>query len=305
MEQVLTDAMHTDLLERIRALSTPLKTEATDYQCQNTLKAPIRAVIFDVYGTLLISESGDVGVTLPQDKGNDIEESLSALGIEAKPGVGEHATKVYQNAIKDKHGLARKHGIEQPEVEIREIWQDVCESLINRNLIDQLPTNNDVLRLAVEYECRANPTWPAENAVTTLKSLQDFGLQLGIVSNAQFYTPLCIEALLGATIEQLGFDKKLCAWSYLAGQAKPSTVMYEQVSEALKTKGILTQESLFIGNDMLNDIAAASEAGFQTMVFAGDRKSLRLREGDGRCSGVRPNACISTLTELAVTLSSM
>ena len=305
MEHVLTDAMHTDLLERIRALSTPLKTEATDYQCQNTLKAPIRAVILDVYGTLLISESGDVGVTLPQDIGNYIEESFSALGIEAEPDVGEHAAKVYRNAIKDTHGLARKHGTEQPEVEIREIWQNVCESLINLNLIDQLPTNDDVLRLAVEYECRANPAWPAENAVTALKSLQDCGLRLGLVSNAQFYTPLYIEALLGATIEQLGFDKKLCAWSYLVGEAKPSTVMYEQVSEALKRKGILTRESLFVGNDMLNDIAAASKAGFQTMIFAGDRKSLRLREGDRRCSGVRPNACISTLPELAVTLSSM
>jgi len=305
MVHELTDAMHADLLERIRARSTPLEPELTDYQCQNTLKAPIRGVIFDVYGTLLISQSGDVGVTRPQDKGIHMEGSFTALGIEIEPGVGEHAAKVYRNVIKDKHDLARTHGIEQPEVEIREIWRIVCELLLDVNLIDQLPTNDDVLRLAVEYECRSNPIWPAANAVKTFESLKDCGLRLGIVSNAQFYTPLSIEALLGATIEQLGFDQELCAWSYVMGEAKPSTAMYEQVSEALRRKGILPQESLYVGNDMLNDVAAASEVGFQTVIFAGDRKSLRLREGDGRCSGVRPDASISTLAELAVILSSM
>jgi len=303
MELCITDAMRADLLERIRALSTPLKPDATDYQCQNTLKVPIRAVIFDVYGTLLISQTGDVGVTRPQDKGNHMGASFAALDIEIEPGVGEHAAKVYRNAIRDKHDLARTHGIEQPEVEIREVWKIICRSLRNLDLIDDFPTDDDVLRLAVEYECRSNPVWPMPNAVKTFESLNECGLRLGIISNAQFYTPLSIEALLGSTIEQLGFEQEFCAWSYLAGEAKPGTTMHEQVGESLRRKGILPHEALYVGNDMLNDVAAASEVGFQTVIFAGDKKSLRLREGDGRCSGVRPDASISSLAELAVILS--
>ena len=48
-------------------------------------------------------------------------------------------------------------------------------------------------------------------AAETLAALQQRGLLLGIVSNAQFYTPLMIEALLGKPPGELGFLPELCA----------------------------------------------------------------------------------------------
>jgi len=305
MEPNFLDAIRAELISRIRTLCSPMEPRSTAYQCQNTLKPPIRAAIFDVYGTLLISQSGDIGVTRPQENGDHMASAFASLDIEIEPGVGEHVAKVFRNTINREHDLARARGIENPEVEIREVWQSVCHSLVELDLLEQLPEHDDILRLAVEYECRANPVWPMTGVAQTLASLGECGLLMGIVSNAQFYTPLAIEALLGSAIEQLGFDSVLCAWSYLVMEAKPGTAMHEQAAKSLRKKGILPRETLYVGNDMLNDIATASEVGFQTTIFAGDGRSLRLREGDGRCAGVRPDASVSSLAELAVILSSM
>jgi putative hydrolase of the HAD superfamily len=46
---------------------------------------------------------------------------------------------------------------------------------------------------------------------------------------------------------------------------------------------------------MLNDISTASAAGCRTALFAGDRRSLRLREGENT---VEPDMIITGLTEL-------
>ena len=49
---------------------------------------------------------------------------------------------------------------------------------------------------------------------------------------------------------------------------------------------------------MLNDISAASRAGFKTALFAGDRRSLRLREGDPRVRGIMPDRVARRLEDL-------
>lgn len=58
------------------------------------------------------------------------------------------------------------------------------------------------------------------------------------------------------------------------------------------------REALYVGNDMLNDILPANREGFQTCLFAGDRRSLRLREQDPRCAGVAPTEVVGSLREL-------
>ena len=39
--------------------------------------------------------------------------------------------------------------------------------------------------------------------------------------------------------------------------------------------------------------------GFRTALFAGDRRSLRLREGDSRVEGVSPDIVVKSLNEVA------
>jgi putative hydrolase of the HAD superfamily len=143
----------------------------------------------------------------------------------------------------------------------------------------------------VEYECRVNPAWPMPGALETIQKLHAHGFKLGIVSNAQFYTPLILEALFGQSIEALGFEKELCVWSYKELRAKPDIRLFQGLETDFN-------KTLYVGNDMLNDIWTATQAGCRTVLFAGDNRSLRRREQDSRCKKLIPTAIVDDLRQI-------
>jgi putative hydrolase of the HAD superfamily len=126
---------------------------------------------------------------------------------------------------------------------------------------------------------------------------------LGIISNAQFYTPLLFEAFFGALPEKIGFDPELLMYSFEMGEAKPSSRLFNKAASVLAGRGINARNCLFVGNDMFTDIWGAQSAfsegeGFQTALFAGDGRSLRLREADKRIGNCRPSLVIRHLLDI-------
>ena len=74
--------------------------------------------------------------------------------------------------------------------------------------------------------------------------------------------------------------------------------LYEIAVERLASRGIPPCEALYVGNDMLNDIMPAARLGFRTALFAGDARSLRLREGDPRSGArVEPDVVLASLEQ--------
>jgi putative hydrolase of the HAD superfamily len=99
-------------------------------------------------------------------------------------------------------------------------------------------------------------------------------------------------------VKNLGFDPSLIFYSYRFEVAKPSPVLFGKAAETLKAKGIQPSDVLYLGNDMLNDIYPAKASGFQTALFAGDKRSLRLRADDSRCKKLTPDLVITDLIQL-------
>jgi putative hydrolase of the HAD superfamily len=62
--------------------------------------------------------------------------------------------------------------------------------------------------------------------------------------------------------------------------------------------GLSTAACLYVGNDMLNDIYPAKQLGFQTALFAGDKRSLRLRTDDARCVNLFADLVLTDLGQL-------
>ncbi|HEY5653028.1 MAG TPA: HAD family hydrolase [Pontiella sp.] len=298
MENYVTMNPLEDIILKNSHPLTPLKTDAVARL--NKLKN-IKAVIFDVYGTLIISGSGDVGTATAINTANAFTQALESSGFS---GSLEEAGEVGKNLLKSEilrcHEQALVTGNDFPEVEIITIWTTVFEKLQRQNLLKTEPIDRDQIKqFALEYECRANPVYPMPESLNLLRTLKERGLILGIVSNAQFYTPLLISALFENTVEQLGFDLECCIWSYKETKAKPSEDLFPKAAKNLKEKyGIKLSESIYVGNDMLNDIYTANKAGCKTVLFAGDRRSLRLRENDERCTNLKPDAVITSLAQL-------
>jgi putative hydrolase of the HAD superfamily len=93
-------------------------------------------------------------------------------------------------------------------------------------------------------------------------------------------------------------DRRLLFFSWKEGHAKPSAVMFERAKAVLLDMGIPETSVLYVGNDMRNDIWPAASVGFDTALFAGDRRSLRQRKHDHRCKGRLPDMVITDLFQL-------
>jgi putative hydrolase of the HAD superfamily len=246
---------------------------------------------------LLISASGDVGTADDSSRAELFSAALNASGI-GFSGPGDAVAECYFGAIEHAHRQARQNGVEHPEVEITEIWRETLAVLAERGLVEWGAIDGDLRPLAVEYEVRANPTWPMPHMLDTLDRLRAGGFPLGIISNAQFFTLELFPALTGQTVAGLGFPADLQYYSYRRQVAKPDEQMYRLAREALAARGIAADQVLHVGNDMLSDVTAAHKVGFRTALFAGDARSLRLRQGDPRVAGLTADAVLTGLADL-------
>jgi putative hydrolase of the HAD superfamily len=141
--------------------------------------------------------------------------------------------------------------------------------------------------------------FPMPNVKQTLAACRQRRLTMGIISNAQFYTPYLFAQLLGKNMESLGFYSDLILFSYELGHAKPSPHLFDIMRDRLGRRKIPPDAVLYVGNDMLNDIYPASITGFNTALFAGDARSLRLRESEPKCRGLVPDLVVIDLMQLA------
>lgn len=264
-----------------------LAPQPTSLKPRGRLREAIKCLLVDVYGTLFISGSGDIGPgELPLPKMGELQALLSQFGIAVPPRA---LLKELRHAIEARHAQLQRRGVDFPEVKIDRIWMQVLQ-------------NNDknfVRRFALEFELIVNPVYPMPNLAAMLAACREQKIRLGIISNAQFYTPCLFQWFLKATPAALGFDPELAYYSYRFGIAKPSPRLFAMAAEKLAQKGIRPSSALYLGNDLGNDIYPAHITGFQTALFAGDRRSLRLRSNDPRCKNLKPELVITDLGQLA------
>jgi putative hydrolase of the HAD superfamily len=247
----------------------------------------VAAVLFDIYGTLLVSASGEIG--LAEAGGGSqatLDRWLSDLGFTPPAG---GVRKALTAEIKKVHQDLKNQGVDFPEVVIEEIWGRLYPNI----------GPVELRRLALAFELKVNPVWPMPGLQRCLADLRQSGIRLGIVSNAQFYTPLLMNHFLGGPLAEIGFLEALCFYSYRLGEAKPGATLYKAAAEGLGRLGIAPHEAVMVGNDRRNDVAAARAVGLQTVLFAGDARSLRWRREDPDWNSAQPDMVITELTELS------
>lgn len=285
-----------ELKARMKSLVSPIEVRPTQTDPQLKQLESIRAVVFDIYGTLLISGSGDIGVSTATARPDAFEQSVRSAGFQLRCAGDVGVARLHQ-AIGAQQEALRARGTEYPEIDIREVWLEVIKSE-SIEALDLVEPDGRIERCAVEYEMLVNPTWLMPHAVETVQRLGEQGLQLGIVSNAQFFTPILCEVLCGRSLHELGFPRELAVYSFEHLQAKPGEFLYELAAHRLADRGIAAEEVLYVGNDMLNDVLPARSLGFKTALFAGDARSLRWREGDERVQDIEPDLIVTDLAQI-------
>lgn len=244
-----------------------------------------RCILFDVYGTLLISASGDISMG---NAGPENDPRISALfrrfRIHADPDV---LMRRLTQAIKKAHEKQHRAGIDFPEVRIEDLWRQLIPGFNRR----------EARRFAMHFEMIVNPVFPMPNAASMLQVCRSRGIPAGVVSNAQFFTPHVLAYFFGAPAAA-GFQKQLLLYSFAMQCAKPSPRIFDAARRRLSAMGIQPRHALFVGNDMRNDVLPAHRAGFKTALFAGDKRSLRRRENDPDCRNTAPDLVLTDFNQL-------
>lgn len=290
-----------ELKERFRTLSSPLKPEVTNTEPALKQLDGINAVIFDFYGTLYISGVGDIGIDDGKSDALLLLEAFKSIGLDIKEDrAGKRGYEIYDKIVTEQLQDLKASGIPYPEPDIRIVWRNVLNQMYAENLI-KTPTNDTHhTRMAVEFEARMNPIWPMPDLDETLDKLSSRGFELGIISNSQFYTPIAFEALSGRSLEDLGFNLNLLHWSYEESRKKPGLVFYESFLSKAKDElpDFSAENYLYVGNDMLKDVYPASELGMKTALFAGDARSLKWRKDNPRTRDLKPDIIITELKQI-------
>ena len=278
----------------LEAIPTPAKAR---YE-----KGNYKAVIFDIYGTLLISASGDVDKA--EYSAMMIKKALEAAHYEIldeSKNALDTIYEIYTKCITSHLEMGRVDGRPYPEVDILAVTKDALMLAKMQGKIKFTEASDPVLFNFV-FELQTNKVWPMPGMKNLIKTLGDSTLALGIISNAQFYTPVIMNHFLYDT-EKDGeviapFEEDLTIYSFKELRGKPDVTLFETLLPSLAARGIKPEEALFVGNDMLKDIYTAHEAGLKTVLFAGDERAYRMRQDDERCSNLEADYTITELSQL-------
>ncbi|MFN6045580.1 MAG: HAD family hydrolase [Verrucomicrobiota bacterium] len=204
--------------------------------------SPFRAVIFDVYGTMLDAPAG--GVKPDPNADPRLREIIKSFGYEPpqSPSNALHA------AIRRYHEYSTE---EFPEVDLCELWREILKA----------PDDCDLKELIISLEASWHPSRVMPGLEHFLTELYDSGIALGILSNAQINTLPSLGHLANL------FEPDLTILSYQHRIAKPSPALFSLLTSRLKARGIAPDNTLYIGNDPNHDITPANQHGFQTALF--------------------------------------
>lgn len=282
-----------------------LKAIPTDLEKRVYRDKDIKCIIFDVYGTLLISEAGDIDHN-PLEAAS-MMKAFEYCGIDLHTEDKEKAAKEllhdYLDNIVSELDRLSQLGIDHPEIEIRDVWNKIIAKAHDNNVVlDEIDAKTRD-RLAIVFELLNNPVAPTAKMNFVLKALQENNYPLGIVSNAQFYTPIIMSYFMNRTLrggsDLTFFESDLVFLSYKYHRGKPSIFLFKELLTIIKESYHLKGKNvLYIGNDMYKDVYPARKVGLKTALFAGDKRSLRLRSDKRALEGIYPDFIIKDLGDI-------
>lgn len=247
-----------------------------------------RAVIFDLFGTLVRTHDAAQS-ELPQIA----IKVAKSLGMNLLDADAENILQLYRTNVNLLKEQSRQTAGVHGEIAVADAWERALAQA------SKPVKPSEAEEFAFLYSLHATRPHPMPGMQELIAGLHEQRFPLGIISNAQPFTMHIVSHFLSGTCSGNSvFDADLCSFSFQQKLIKPDARLFKKVTRALELRGIAPQECLYVGNDMYRDIFPAQKAGFRTVLFVGDRESLRLRADHKSTAGLRPDYIIADLAQL-------
>jgi FMN phosphatase YigB (HAD superfamily) len=273
----------------------------------------VRAVLWNVYGTLLAVSGGELLFEHPErfvmDVALDktIQEFKMWGAMTRKPGQpADYLREVYANLLAEQRTVPGG-GEKYPEVCADRLWEAFIKRLLQKNYTFDTnfygSLNEFSRKVAYFFHASLQGTVCYPGAATALAHVAERGLAQGLLADGQCFTRAALQHALAAQDPDADLDRLLheglCVLSCELRARKPSERLFRQALGQLAEQGIAPDQVLHVGSRLLNDLAPARRLGMRTALFAGDRASLQADQKQLKEPATRPDVLLTELSQIA------
>jgi FMN phosphatase YigB (HAD superfamily) len=295
-----------------RGLPWPAAPAVDPPKAKPSLKRlPVRAVMWNVYGTLLVIPGGelkfepDIDFMMDAALDKTIQEFKMWPAMHRQPGAPSAQLKAMYNRAYGSMKLASSGGEKYPEVSSERVWDEIIKKLrdykFDAGIYGGLP--DFVQKVAYFFHASIQGTGPYPGAADALRAVSDLGKLQGLLADGQSFTPAQVHRGLrqqDPNFELSAFvSADLRVLSAQRRARKPSPTLFRAAVDALAARGVSPGEVLHVGSNLHRDVAPAKEAGMRTALFAGDKNSLAATPEQLKDPKFRPDVMLTELPQIA------
>ncbi len=273
----------------------------------------VRAVLWNVYGTLLRLNGGELWFEHPQafvmDVALDktIQEFKMWASMSRKPGQpSDYLKQLYTQALTENRSVPGG-GEKYPEVAAERVWEVLIKKLFQKDYKFDAgffgSLNEFSRKVAYFFHASLQATACYDDAAIALRHVAEHGLKQGLLADAQCFTRVQLQRGLAAQDSEVVLDKllhkDLIVLSYEVRGRKPSERLFRHIVSALNQEGIAPNEVLHVGTRIQQDLLPARRLGMRTALFAGDRTSLQATAEQLKEPHSRPDVLLTELSQIA------
>lgn len=273
----------------------------------------IKAVTWNVYGTLLTISDGQLLLQHPQKIRMQVamEKTIHEFNMWAsmtrRPGQPwEYFLPKYDSAVEEaKLAGGCKKG-DFPEVNSALVWRKLLDMLSQKEYSYDESRYGDWDELAEKvaffFQLCLQGIQAAPSALRVLTDVAQAGLKQGLLAESQPYT--LAQLLQG--LEEQGrlppladvFAPGGLILTHELGVRKPSVSLFQRCREQFAELNVEPEEVLYVSSRLADDLAVAKQQGFRTALFAGDKLSLKASAAECKDPALKPDRLLTKLDQI-------
>jgi FMN phosphatase YigB (HAD superfamily) len=277
----------------------------------------VRAVLWNVYGTLLSISGGEllfehlqsVIQSVALDK--TLQEFKMWASMSRKPGQpADYLAQLYKQVLLEQSLSGQSFpggGEKYPEVASERVWEALIKKLLTKDYKWDAgffgSLNEFSRKVAYFFHASLQATACYPDAAYALRHVAEAGLMQGLLADGQCFTLTQLQRGLARQDESAKVDELFGAeerWlSYEIRGRKPSERLFRAAFLALTERGLDTGQILHVGSRMVQDLAPAKRLGMRTALFAGDKASLNATIEQLKENNSRPDVLLTELSQIA------
>jgi FMN phosphatase YigB (HAD superfamily) len=274
----------------------------------------VRAVLWNVYGTLMRIADGELLHVHPQQLRMQValEKTVHEFNMwqsmfRTPQQPWEYMLERWTKAIAEARlttATGRKGDV--PALDSSKLWRRLIGELEKKEFRwdEDLAEDADDLaeKVAYYFHARLQGVAASPHALQALEAVGRSNVRQGVLADTQPFTvnQLMRVLALDGPVPPPGelFEPTLLVQSHLVGCAKPSPTLFETAVARLAQLDITPEETLVVSNRTTGDIAVAKTLGFRTALYAADKVALQFTAKDVKNPATKPDRLLTDLAQI-------